>query len=68
MSLSNIFLASIPAFFGAFMLVIFLDYQLPVKVRFLVTWLLLIALAIFGVENLNSPNLDIAPDPVVRVP
>jgi hypothetical protein len=50
------------------MLVIFLDYQLPVKVRFLVTWLLLIALAIFGVENLNSPNLDIAPDPVVRVP
>ena len=68
MSFSNIFLASVLAFPGALLLLIFLDYQLPVKVRFIVTSFVLIAFAIFGVEALNSPNQDIAPDPVVRVP
>ena len=68
MNLSNIILASVPAIAGALLLLIFLDYQLPVKVRFLVIWLLLIAFAIFGVENLNSPNQDNTLDPVVRVP
>jgi ABC-type multidrug transport system permease subunit len=68
MNLSNIFIASVLAIPGALLLLIFLDYALPQKVRFIVTWLLLVAFAIFGVEELNSPNQDNTPNPVVRVP
>ena len=68
MNFSNIILASIFAIPGALLFLISLDNLVSAKVRFIVTWLLLVAYAILGVENLNSPIQSDSPDPVVRVP